>query len=272
MTARGTKVPKWAKSPFKRFASQAQRLAEVIDISARGMSLLPGMPGLSKLVESEPEGDRSTLETAESEAQLAEREVETGFPVLYSWAVVGQWAQLEAFIRQFVASRLRRKPSSWKLPPIAKLRIRLGEYESIPRDQHHLYITQVLEQELGAGKQQGCSRFESMLEPFELSGPVPEALGKAIFELGQVRNAIAHNGGRVDRRLAESCPRLRLKPGDMLAVTRAMFQRYNGPAMAYVYLVFCRVGERYGRNMIENRKKVDAMLRALIPEGGRRSN
>jgi len=73
------------------------------------------------------------LDKAREEAELAEREVASGFPVLHAWAVVGLWAHLESLIRTFLVEWLKHKRSARTIEQIARVKVRLGEYENIPR-------------------------------------------------------------------------------------------------------------------------------------------
>jgi hypothetical protein len=64
-------------------------------------------------------------------ALWAMREVEDGFPVLNESAVVDLWSSLEALIKDSVASFLQNEEGATKLEPVAKIRIRLADYESM---------------------------------------------------------------------------------------------------------------------------------------------
>ena len=91
-----------------------------------------------------------------------------------------------------------------------------------------------------------------MLEPFGLSGELPASLRREIYELSQVRNLIAHNASKVDRRFIDSCPWLGVKIGDEFIVSRDMFERYNYVTTVYATLIICRVGEHFGVDMSDD--------------------
>ena len=77
-----------------------------------------------------------------------------------------------------------------------------------------------LEAEFAAGLRNGVERFEVMLKPFGLDGSVPEKLRRDMFEFGQIRNAIVHRGGHVDRQLSNACPWLGFAVGEELPIGR----------------------------------------------------
>jgi hypothetical protein len=196
------------------------------------------------------------LKAAQKEAALAKHEVESGFPVLHAWAVVGLWALLEAAIRNFVAEWLKHKRTAWSADSVQRLKIRLGEYESIPKNQRHSFVVAMLERELAANLKAGVSRFEAMLEPFGLSGTIPDELRRTMYELSQVRNLIAHNAGEVDRRFSESCPWLNAKIGEKFFISNRMFQTYCSASAVYTTVIVCRIGEFFGIDMSEHRDPI----------------
>lgn len=250
----------WALHPFEQFLDDVDRLGHLVRLSSAGISVLQAMPqGIEALMKAEPDNiteKTKRLEAARIDAKLAEREVKSGFPVLNSLAVVGLWALFEAAIRTFVSEWLKHKRTAWRAEPIQKLKIRLGEYQSIPQSQRHRYVVELLERELVVGLKGGVSRFEAMLEPFGLSGELPEALRREIYELGQVRNLIVHNASKVDRRFADACPWLKAKIGSEFFVSREAYRRYEKVIAVYTSLIICRIGEHFGNDMSASRLSI----------------
>ena len=103
-----------------------------------------------------------------------------------------------------------------------------------------------------------------MLEPFGLSGELPASLRREIYELSQVRNLIAHNASKVDRRFINACPWLDVKIGDEFIVSRNMFVRYVYVTTAYSTLIICRVGEHFGVDMSDNRISILEKMEKLL--------
>ena len=202
--------------------------------------------------------DPDRLVRAKKGAELAVREVNEGFPLVYAQGVVGLWSLLEALIQQFVSEWIANDPTALQCEAVAKLRIRLGEYEQLSQAERFYYIASQLERETAAGIRNGVERFEALLRPFKLDGPVPKKLAREIFEFGQVRNAIVHVGGVTDRQLSESCPWLELAAGSTCRVSEQMFSRYVSASHYYVILLICRVGEYFGKDVAKEKEDIFA--------------
>jgi hypothetical protein len=250
------KVPQWATAPFRRFLEQTQHLEQTLHLSIKGISGLRGMPGLvealADLDEDMPgEEESREIEIAKKEAELAHREVDSGFPLLHSHATVALWSYLEALFRTFVSEILRNYPGAMTKDEVGKIKIRLGEYESLADEEKYLYVFNLLEQEKGFHLASGVTRFEALLAPFGFAGKVPDRVCKDIFELGQIRNAILHCGGIADVRLVNSCPWLDLEVGDQISLGQTEYRRYFSAVHDYALLLINRIGEHYGKNMEE---------------------
>jgi hypothetical protein len=159
-------------------------------------------------------------------------------------------------VRATIVAWLENDAQSFKIDVIGKLRVRVGEYETLGQDEKYHYIAQLLESEVAAGLRNGVDRFEALLKPFGLDGPIPEKLRRDIFEFGQIRNVIVHRGGHTDRQLSIACPWLEFPLGEELPVGRAHFDRYRGAAHSYVVLLICRVGERFGHDVTTRKEGV----------------
>lgn len=245
-------------APFHYFLDEAKRLDDVVRLSSAGISVFQAQPEAIRALMLAKEGrideDSERLTRAHEDADLAKREVESGFPILHSWAVIGLWALLEATIRNFVAEWLRHKRTAWRAEPIQRLRVKLGDYESIPRNQRYSFVVALLERDLAAGLKSGVSRFEAMLDPFGLSGDVHAEVRRQMYEFNQVRNVIAHNAGKVDRRLSDACPWLESKVGDEFLISADMYRKYYGASAVYITLIICRTGEFFGVDMSDAKK------------------
>jgi len=97
------------------------------------------------------------------------------------------------------------------VPAVQKLKVKLGDYILLSKAEQAHYLVELLEQDLASSLKQGVSRFENLLNPFSLGGPLPDGCAKTLFELQQVRNVVAHRNGIVDRRLKSECPWLKVK-------------------------------------------------------------
>jgi hypothetical protein len=195
-------------------------------------------------------------ERAHRTSELARREVDSGFHLIFSFATVALWSLLESMLRDVVVSRLKNDPKAFQGEALGRLRIRLGEYEQLAQEDRYHHVAELLEADLAAGLRNGVDRFEVMLRPFALDGPVPGPLRRDTFEFGQVRNAFVHQGWKADHQLSKACPWLGLVVGQELPLGRDHFERYLRASHHYVILLTCRVGEQFGKDMEEERKAV----------------
>lgn len=242
---------------FELFLEESQRLMQVVGLSAKGISIIRTMPKVEEAL-AKVKGDSGNEKLkeralrADEEAKLAERECDDDFPLLHGWAIIGLWALLEDLIKGFIAEWLKCNKSARSVEEVKRLKIRLGEYESVPKGERYLFVAELLEKEIGAGARAGTTRFEALLRPFGLSGEVPEIIQRLIFEMGQVRNLIAHRGGRVDRAFKTACPWMPFKIGSQLTVSRHMWRAYYGAVHIYVTILICRAGSKSGKDMTEH--------------------
>lgn len=262
---KSTGSPKWATEPFHRFLDQSERLGHVVQLSVRGIFGLQGIPIIFELlaergvkVDTDEHKQQQRLAMAQKDVDLAQREIDSDFPIVYANAMVALWSFLESMIRATLVAWLKNDPSAWQADAIAKLRVRLGEYERLAQDERYYYVAEILESETAAGLRNGVERFEVILKPFGLDGSVPGRLRQDMFEFGQVRNAIVHRGGHADRKLTGSCPWLNFKVGDELPIRREHFDRYSNAAHYYVLLLLCRVIEHFDKDVPEQRQAVFA--------------
>ena len=146
-------------------------------------------------------------------AELAEREISSGFPMIHSQATVTLWGALEDLVRTFVATWFQQVPGALLKPPISRVKVELGDYESLSTEEKGLFVADCLDRSMSGPLKQGVNRFEALLEPIGLSGIVPEDVRRNIFELAQIRHVIAHRRGVADRRLLDACPWLAIPFG-----------------------------------------------------------
>jgi hypothetical protein len=86
------------------------------------------------------------LERSEKEAVLAATEVNKDFPVLHGLAVVALWSWLEHFVKGFLALWLLHHPGALNTAAIQRLRVRLGDYLQLDRDEQAHFLVELLEQ------------------------------------------------------------------------------------------------------------------------------
>lgn len=191
-------------------------------------------------------------EDAKEEAKLAQQEVDEHFPILHAQASIAIWAGLKTAIRLFLVKWLQHCKTAIDADMVQKLRVRIGEYERLEGEDRFFYILDRLEQELSTPLRSGVKRFEAILEPFGLSGPVDKDVQRDIFELKQLRNNLVHCSGIADRRLINACPWLGLTSGDRVKISRAAYVKYFASVMAYATVLMLRVADHFGLDVPEH--------------------
>ena len=240
-------LPHWIELYFEQAYESQMLLARVVSLSRNGMAGVIEIPRLSKAVAKVSGKVRTPEQMAalEDEAALAKSEVEKDFPVLHSLAAIGLWSRLEHLVKGLTIEWIIHNKKALNGLAFQKLKIKVGEYASLTRREQAGYLVELPEQETSASLKQGINRFESILQCIDLSGKVSERSSKAIFELQQLRNVIAHRNGICDRRLRISCPWLKHKIGQPISISAAQFHSYIAASTDYALTILFRLGDRY---------------------------
>lgn len=253
MTIKQTgKIPKWALLTVRRFISGADHLYSFTLLTMQGVSFLRGLPELDEALARSDGASGPTQEVerereeGEKAAKLAHHEVDGGFPLLHAQGVVTLWSQLESLVRTLVADWLEADPGALTNDKVAGLKVKLGDYASRSGRDRVEFVVDLLEREKAAGLRAGANRFESLLACVSLDGPLTKSLRDELWELAQVRNAIAHRAGIADAQLIESCPWLGHEIGDAVRVDHGRFRRYHDAACSYALILMARVGLKFG--------------------------
>ena len=150
LATKGTEdlVPDWATEAFNRFHNHVEQSSRLLGLAANGISVLVRLPDLDDILAKgeadEGEEKKERREQRREVAALAKAEVDQGFPLLHSQAVVSLWSELEDCIRTFLARWLANQPGAKEVDAVSKLRITLGDYEALDEDEPCFYITELL--------------------------------------------------------------------------------------------------------------------------------
>lgn len=239
----------WSRKPFEDAVEALAELAGVLQLSTTGLSQLSRSVELVEAVtkwdeivgrEIDPSDKEFRLERARDNAEFAQKEMDRGFPVLHAHAVTGMWGLLEAFIEDLVVAFLENDQALLATPALANIKIPLAEYEQLEPTDRLRFLVDEFGRGARADLKQGVSRFETLLSLVGMSGAVPDATRRDLYELSQVRNVLVHRAGMVDRRLANSCPWLGVKPGERLRIQHSDYTRYSKALEAYIRELLCR--------------------------------
>jgi len=250
-------IPLWASQPFNDILDHSEKLNEILHISMHGISLLRAIPNTIEVLritagedEKEKYGEER-LEQAKREAALAQSEVDNGFPILHAQTTISLWSSLESLVRTFLAAWLANIPDAKSCEELKKVKVRLGEYESLTSDDRYFYLLDLLEDSMGTRRRPGVGRFEELFNAFGLSSKVEENISKDLFELYHIRNVLVHRRGIADRKIIEICPWLNLSVGQHLNITHQSYKRYNKSIGEYVLELIQRTRVYFGLERYE---------------------
>lgn len=192
---------------------------------------------------------RDSLEKAKCDAAFAEKECESGFPLLHAHALVGCWGSFEAAIEDILVALLVNEPDLLQNRAFSKVRVPLAEVEGMEKDERMRLLVSELERGQGSGGKYGVDKFEVLLERFGLSGKVEAEQRRNIGEMHCLRNVIVHRASLADRRLVNGCPWLHLKVGDRVTVTHEALFRCLLALTEYLGVLAHRLRMRYAVDM-----------------------
>jgi hypothetical protein len=245
----GDAIPRFAAVPLKRFLDSWRSNFRLLHLSMRGIGILTTMPELFESLlpgSDQEEGTKllADIGEAKKEAELAETEEKTGFPLLHAHALVGIWAALEAAIEDMLVGIMLNEPDLLKREVFAKIRVPLSDFETKDKEERMRFLLAEVSRNLG--RRNGVDTFEVLLQQFDLSGDVDEETRKLIWQTHHLRNVLVHRASRADRRLVEACPWLKLKINDEVRISHEMLRHCGEAITGYVLTVTHRLGKRYG--------------------------
>jgi hypothetical protein len=266
-------LPTYASAPLRRFSAYLKESDRLLHLSMRGISMLRAMPDVlealapwnedssevTKLDKSVSDDEthpmKTEIETAKEEAGFAEKEVTSGFPLLHAHTLVGLWSAVEASIEDMLVAILLNEPVALESPVFSKLRVSLAEFERFGRAERMRFLLSEILRLPGNGGKQGADRFEVLLEPFGLSGPIEADVKKLMWEAHHLRNIIVHRAGFPDQRFITACPWVKVRPKEPVQITHIALRDYGVALAQYLLTIAHRLGVRYDVD-------IDARIRA----------
>jgi hypothetical protein len=243
----------WKRAPFNRFLEYGEQVCRLLRLTMHGINMVTKYDEIVEwAVQSDhttegegpktnsPESQAARLEQARSEAEYARAEVENDFPKLRAHALMDMWGALEVLIEDVVIAWFTNEPALLDSDEITRVRVPLAEFQQLNPEQRLRLLYRELERHKKADLKSGVTRFESMLALVGLDGQVTETLRRDLFEVQQVRNAIAHRNGLADRYLLKSCPWMGLEEGDRVPVGGTEYHRYEITMLNYGIVVMNR--------------------------------
>ena len=247
--------------PIKVLVDNVEQLHNIINVAMRGMSITQAIPkAVSVLAKYEGTGNtekhKKKLEETERIAGIAKKEIDAGFPFLYTQSAIMLYSYLEGAIKRLIITFLKNNNIS-KIKEVANIKIIFSEFIGLDEGEKYDYIFSQYEKSITMGIQYGINRFESLLSPIGLNGKVNPSLSKNIFELSQLRNNILHRGGTVDKYLKSNCPWLKYELGETIRITNEQYEKYYSSITRYAMVLIIRMGDKTGREDLEEFREVD---------------
>lgn len=271
--------PCWFHEIVTGFVKDYKSLEQLLKSTTSAIGLLRLSPRIFKAIDTSEGGKNFSVDmykSVENMSDIAKEEINNGFPFIYGQAAVGLWALLEATMFNIASGWIYHNKDTLEIDSIAKIKIRLGEYENLGGMERCEYIIDQLERDIGSTHKLGVGRFESLLGLFYQTKRLPDQIKKYLYELSQVRNVILHRAYIADDTFVNSCPWLNLHTGQKIKVTEEMLHRYYNAAGLYIQWTCLCVIRHLGAKeedtfaaIAVSASKLDAKLKDRGAKGGR---
>lgn len=256
------RVPKWASKPMWDLANYFDEVSRISEISIQGSQMVQDFPTLLDILGTEEPTDpkdqvtgKLSITEIRARADFAKNEQEKGYPTLHAHALIAQWAALETFVEDLCVTFLVNNRELLTNDVFAKVKVPLAEFQTLDDEERCRFLLGEIER-LTAARRHGTERFEALLQPVGLSGPVEEDIKKSVYATHHIRNVLVHRGSIADRSLVEKCPWLGLKVGDRVLVTRERHSEYWRSLWRYSLLIVGRVRTRLS-GTVHSSEKID---------------
>lgn len=178
----------------------------------------------------DPESD-SRERTIAERAALAESELNRDFPLLNANALMGLWGALEACIDDICVGWLIESGGERARESMQRVRVSLADVYFLTEPDRSRRLLDWIKANLGSELKQGSGQFESVFAAIGVEGTIDPHVRTLLFYAKEMRNVVAHRGGRIDERLlalganfvqAELGKPLMISTSQVFAVSSAM--------------------------------------------------
>jgi hypothetical protein len=229
---------------FKQYIADTMRLVSLTYEGVHRIHKLPDLFIILNSVNTTPgEEDSSTrAQDLEENAQLAAEEIGSDFALLHAHSLIGVWGALEAMVDNAADYYLQvNRQASLERPVFQRIKISAASYELMSGQERRAFLINEAKRESKADLSMGLGQFEKVLHAIGLEGPVDPRIRNTLFEAQQIRNVIAHRGGRADSQFLERCPNLSYGIGDPVSLNRSQFHDIVVAMALYARTVLRRV-------------------------------
>ena len=173
-------------------------------------------------------------------------------PTIHRMGIVFLWTRVEVFLTDFLESWLKNIGGMFTLPIFQKVRIdeSVASYEALSRDERISLYASRLTDKVKTPSSSAVRVFLKALDNCGLPGETTEdtkRLEKTLRELQQVRNAVVHQNGVIDRHFLQRCPWLEqtYSQGDAINLQNGEFYIYGDAAGALGEVVIERIRSHF---------------------------
>jgi hypothetical protein len=192
----------------------------------------------------DPYGTEDTYQTALAKATeleaFAKEQASSKFSYVHELGIVKLWSILENAIDELTFERLG-DPQGRAYEALNSLEGPLLPFFNASPDEQSEFLLGKLKSSVKAPLQRGVGRFEAILNPIGLGGPVEPLVAKAFIDLSETRNVVVHRGGIADKQYLSRCPWNQTLLGDKLRVRKRHFDWHACAADWYVVEVDARL-------------------------------
>ncbi len=171
----------------------------------------------------------------------AARETAAGFQIQKSQTIVALWSGLEVLIEDLFVAWISEFPSHLVDEHLQKTKVSLAEFILLDEENRIRALYQACVGSLPGTRASGVTRFESLLAPLKLAGPVDAQVSEAIFELHLLRNLIAHQAGRADAKFRKTDFGSTYALGEKVYLHDVQFRNYAAAVINYGHTLLLRV-------------------------------
>jgi hypothetical protein len=204
---------------------------------------------------------REHVDKAKKLENFARSQATSGFPYLFSLAIIRCWSIIEVAVDDLVLALLARPDH---IPPdgiLSEIKGPLLPFLNASLDERAELMAIALKQKLATALKPGAARFEELLGPFGLAGTIDDSVKRLLFELSAVRNVLVHKNGVADKRFVEACPWINCKQGVKISPSYSHFHMYLFASGWYVNEVSLRTRRKF---QLEEDQNVIALQPTLL--------
>ena len=265
LDSKSAQIPRWALEPLSQFLDSIQSTHDFYHLTIDGLQMIIrhheliiiGNARIEELKSRVLELGVAPEEVADSEikenqrarvrkqakerADLAQREVANGFPVLHAQQVVSLWSAIECFVEDILVAWLSNAPEAMKSERLRKIKIPLADFDRMTESERKYFLVSELQREPGLSQRNEIEKFESLLELAGFSGKIYACVKRDLVELGHVRNVLLHRRGIVDAKFRQACPWMSVGIGQQVGVNSDSVERYSAAVLSYFQLIVERM-------------------------------